>query len=543
MVSFVSRHLSQSELTFSCYSAATRDSFLASRQRRPEVRQRGLVPVSKVEGVTIGLVYICSVQWKEPLKSLEEETLRRRRAGRGWSEGEVKRMLVDLSTALAQAQGYEMYASDLSPRNVMCTEDEFQLLDLHDSLGKSVDPHPAFLAPEWTGDPGKASVCALGLLALWMLEPGAEHSELPSSLEPVLASMLNKEPLDPTSLTLLIQQVWGDSSLQAFQVALEANVYDQVELLLPRLLTTPLTASLTFECSACSKPIPLPCPQGVMSVCEQHLICSLFCLVQASNALGVTTASRCPFCQPQPHRRVIIKSRVQQHCQACGHQFAVGQEAWRLQLFGSLEYSRAQSYCSETCFQPSSLNEPATNEVPDEVSFKLYFPLEIMGQAIDQVARGPLSDIMRNSMYREVLSSFIAEFLECEVLTCHFCDETLLDLTSSRWIWCAKGLRLACSTSCLRGFLEVGDEATISSRECPTCRMAVSGARIQETLSMKTPLDLPLRSYCISCGAPRTTVLPCRHTYCATCLTPTCQFCEFLKTQNIAENLRSRLSD
>jgi len=292
---------------------------------------------------------------------------------------------------------------------------------------------------------------------------------------------------------------------------------------LSRLLNTPLNVSLTFPCSGCSAPVPLPSRAGVMSVCTHHLTCGLFCLVQASNIRGVTVASHCPFCD-LPVPKAALQRGV---CETCGHQFTAGQEAWRLQLLGSLDYTVAQNYCSEACFHPSS--PPVDYEMPEKQWESIYIMIEMMNLVSKQVQTGFLGQAILQGFYKGLLTHLAQEFGK-EVLTCHFCDQTLESLEESRWIWCAKGLTIACSTLCIRGFLEIRDETQVSSRRCPTCCESVSGARIKETLSSKSLLNLPLRNYCVLCGLQRSTVLQCNHTYCAEHEMAQCAYCEFLKT-------------
>lgn len=524
-MSFVSRRLNSQDLTLTCFSAATRDSFLAARLRRPEVNGRGLVSVQAVLGQETGLLYPCLVQCDGPVKSLEEETMERGGAGRGWDCEEVKRMLKDLSAGLAIAHTNGIYASDLSPRNVMYADEEFRLLDLHEATGVSAELQLPFLLPEWREDLGKASVEALGLLALWMLRFDFNSRELPANLEAVLGPMLNKQLCDPTALASLVQETWEASPLHTFQAALDTQAFAQAESILPGLLNSPLQVDLAFPCSGCGSLIPLPCAVGVMSVCERHLACTLFCLVQVSNSRGLTASSRCPFCEPR--RRLVIKSKAPQLCIRCSHQFAVGQETWRLQLVGSSDYTEAQKYCSEACFRPVQPLESLAVEVSDEHSDFTLSSLELLKQVLREQVGDTSNERHMTVFYRSVLFSMLRGHLGDEALTCHLCGELQQNLTTSRWLWCATGLKLVCSASCLRGFLELTEDAQISDRVCPTCGRAVSGQRLRETLGFNSPLDLPQRSYCVNCQQPWTTRLPCNHTYCANCLQPICAHCAF----------------
>lgn len=520
---FVSRRLNSQDLTLTCFSAATRDSFLAARLGRPEMRGPGLVSVKAVLGQETGLLYTCLLQCDGPVRSLEEETLERGRAGRGWDSEEVKCMLRDLSAGLAYAQSGGMYASDLSPKNVMYAEEAFSLLDLHEAGGISAELQSSFMLPEWREDPGKASVEALGLLALWMLRFDFNSSELPANLEAVLSPMLHKQVTDPTALASLVQETWKASPLHTFQATLEAQAFAQAGLILPELLNSPLQVDLTFPCSGCGSQIQLPCAASVISVCERHLACTLFCLVQASNSRGLTAASRCPFCEPR--RRLVIKSKASL-CVRCSHQFTAGQETWRLQLVGSTDYTEAKNYCSEACFRPVPPSESLALEVPDECSDFTLSALEMMNALLHEMKIS--SESFQTVFCKSLLFSMLRKSIGDEALTCHLCGELQQNLTTSRWLWCAKGLKLVCSTSCLRGFLELTDDSQVSDRECPTCGMTVSGRRLRETLGFSSPLDLPLRSYCMTCQRPCTTRLPCQHVYCERCLPPTCSHCAFL---------------
>jgi hypothetical protein len=145
----------------------------------------------------------------------------------------------------------------------MFTEEEFKLLDLHESAGVSVNIHPAFLFPEWKEDQGRASVRSLSLLALWMLQPDSQGRKLPAQLEPLLAPMLSEQPPDPVSLALLVQELWGESPLQAFQAALDVQAFEPAKMLLSRLLNTPLNVSLTFPAVAAALQFPFPAEQAL----------------------------------------------------------------------------------------------------------------------------------------------------------------------------------------------------------------------------------------------------------------------------------------
>ena len=504
-----------------------RDSFIAARTRRPELRYTGLVEVAAVQAEETGLIYSCLLQWERPVKSLEEETIERGRAGRGWSEEDVKQMLLNLSAGLAYAQSCGMCASDLSPRNVMYVEDTFQILDLHEVSGVSADLQMAFLLPEWREDIGKASVWALGLLAIWMLRLDPDNCELPAGLEPVLGQMLNKQLCDPNLLASLVNEAWGPPPIQIFQTSLDTQDFAQAVSILPHLLDSSLQVNATFLCSGCSCQIPLPCATNVMSICERHLTCTLFCLVQASNARGLTATSRCPFCEPR--RRLVIKSKSsQQQCKRCSHQFTVGQEAWRLQLIGSSNCVEARNYCSEACFLFVHTSEVIVREVPDDFSEYIYLTLELMQGTI---LRGKMRDSPEHlaCFYQVFLFKMLSKTLGTESFTCHFCGELQNDLGMCRWLWCASGVKLVCSVACLRGFLDVTDDKQVSSKQCPTCLQMVSGKRIEETLRFSSPMDLPLRSYCLQCQQPSTSTLQCKHTYCDSCLQSRCPRCEYLE--------------
>lgn len=502
-----------------------RDSFIAARTRRPELRYRGLVEVATVQAEETGLIYSCLLQLERPVKSLEEETIERGRAGRGWSEEDVKQMLLNLSAGLAYAQSCGMYASDLSPRNVMYAEDAFQILDLHEFSGVSAELQMAFLLPEWREDIGKASVWALGLLAIWMLRLDPDSCELPAGLEPVLGHVLNKQLCDPSLLASLVNETWGPPPIQIFQTSLDAQDFTQAASILPHLLDSSLQVNATFICSGCSCQIPLPCATSVMSICERHLTCTLFCLVQASNARGLTATSRCPFCEPR--RRLVIKSKSsQQQCKHCSHQFTVGQEAWRLQLIGSSSCVEARNYCSETCFLFVHTPEVIVREVPDDFSEFIYFNFELMQSALHTKKTSDSPEYLA-FFYQKFLFKMLSETLGTEPFICHFCGELQIDLEPCRWLWCATGVKIVCSAACLRGFLDVTDDTQVSSKECPTCRQMVSGKRIQETLRFTSPMDLPLRSYCQECHKPSTSALQCKHTYCDSCLPPRCSRCEY----------------
>ncbi len=499
-----------------------RDSFIAARTRRPELRYTGLVEVAAVQAEETGLIYSCLLQLERPVKSLEEETIERGRAGRGWSEEDVKQMLLNLSAGLAYAQSCGMYASDLSPRNVMYVEDTFQILDLHEFSGVSAELQMAFLLPEWREDIGKASVWALGLLAIWMLRLDPDSCELPACLEPVLGHVLNKQLCDPSLLASLVNETWGPPPIHIFQTSLDAQDFTQAASILPHLLDSSLQANATFLCSGCSCQIPLPCATSVMSICERHLTCTLFCLVQASNARGLTATSRCPFCEPR--RRLVIKSKSsQQQCKHCSRQFTVGQEPWRLQLVGSSSFVDARNYCSETCFRFVYPSEIIAREIPDNISDFFYTAIEMMNNVMKKMAFTSSEELA--AFYQKMLS----KSPENEDILCHFCGERELIFAVCRWLWCATGLKLVCSVNCLRGFLEVEDDAHISSKQCPTCNGLVSGQRIQETLRFTSPMNLPLRSYCLECQQPSTTALQCNHTYCSRCLGASCYRCAYLE--------------